>query len=106
MSYGNNKSKRQPLKGGGATRADVKNPIQLKPMKLLKDAVQWFVNGWGKRQLLKLGAVVVPIIGITSEEWAAAVAVLVGVAIWLVEMAASWASKKKLEEGIRPEIIE
>jgi hypothetical protein len=67
------------------------NPIQ----KTMKELLNAFVNGWGKRQILKLLATVSTAIGISAEGIDQVTAFVVGVVLYLLEMGFSKAASKK-----------
>lgn len=55
------------------------------------------VQGWGKRQLIKLGAVVIPYIGISQHDWDGVIATSVAGALVLIEIIFSKMNAKRLE---------
>ena len=55
------------------------------------------VQGWGKRQLIKLGAVVIPYIGISQHDWDGVIATCIAGALVLIEIIFSKMNAKRLE---------
>lgn len=54
------------------------------------------VSGWGKRQLLKLGLAIAPVLAVSSEQIEATVAVIIAGALMLLEIIFSKLNAKKL----------
>lgn len=54
------------------------------------------VSGWGKRQLLKLGIAIAPVLAVTNEQIEATVAVVIAAALMLIEIVFSKLNAKKL----------
>ena len=54
------------------------------------------VSGWGKRQLLKLGIAIAPVLAVTNEQIEATVAVVIAAALMLIEIIFSKLNAKKL----------
>lgn len=67
------------------------NPIQ----KTMKELLNAFINGWGKRQLLKLLATVCTAIGISGEGIDQVTAFIIGIVLYLAEMGFSKAASRK-----------
>ena len=66
---------------------------------LIKNLIEkHLVKGWGKRQLIKLGAVVIPYIGISQHEWDGVIATSVAGALVLLEIIFSKMNAKRLGE--------
>ena len=54
------------------------------------------ISGWGKRQLLKLGIAIAPVLAVSNEQIEATVAVVIAAALMLVEIIFSKLNAKKL----------
>ena len=54
------------------------------------------IKGWGKRQLLKLGIAIAPVLAVSNEQIEATVAVIIAAALMLVEIIFSKLNAKKL----------
>ena len=54
------------------------------------------ISGWGKRQLLKLGIAIAPVLAVSNEQIEATVAVIIAAALMLVEIIFSKLNAKKL----------
>tara|TARA_R110002020_G_scaffold366811_4_gene578816 strand:- start:733 stop:1005 length:273 start_codon:yes stop_codon:yes gene_type:complete len=66
---------------------------------LIKNLIEkHLVKGWGKRQLIKLGAVVIPYIGISQHDWDGVIATSVAGALVLLEIIFSKMNAKRLGE--------
>ena len=66
---------------------------------LIKNLIEkHLVKGWGKRQLIKLGAVVIPCIGISQHDWDGVIATSVAGALVLLEIIFSKMNAKRLGE--------
>jgi hypothetical protein len=64
---------------------------------LIKNLIEkHLVKGWGKRQLIKLGAVVIPYIGISQHDWDGVIATSVAGALVLIEIIFSKMNAKRL----------
>ena len=63
---------------------------------LLKSILDKLITGWGKRQLLKLGYTIIPLIGVSNEQIDSTVALIVAVALWGTESLLSGANRKRL----------
>ena len=65
---------------------------------LIKKLVEkHLVQGWGKRQLIKLGAVVIPHIGISQHDWDGVIATSIAGALILIEIIFSKLNANKLK---------
>ena len=65
---------------------------------LIKKLVEkHLVQGWGKRQLIKLGAVVIPYIGISQHDWDGVIATSIAGALVLIEIIFSKLNANKLK---------
>ena len=71
------------------SRISMKNMIK----KLIE---KHLISGWGKRQLLKLGIAIAPVLAVTNEQIEATVAVVIAAALMLVEIIFSKLNAKKL----------
>ena len=71
------------------SRISMKNMIK----KLIK---KHLISGWGKRQLLKLGIAIAPVLAVSNEQIEATVAVVIAAALMLVEIIFSKLNAKKL----------
>lgn len=66
---------------------------------LIKKLVEkHLVQGWGKRQLIKLGAVVIPYIGISQHDWDGVIATSIAGALVLIEIIFSKLNANKLKK--------
>lgn len=54
------------------------------------------VSGWAKRQLLKLGIAIAPVLAVTNEQIEATVAVVIAATLMLIEIIFSKLNAKKL----------
>jgi len=54
------------------------------------------ISGWGKRQLLKLGIAIAPVLAVTNEQIESTVAVVIAASLMLVEIIFSKLNAKKL----------
>ena len=54
------------------------------------------ISGWGKRQLLKLGIAIAPVLAVSNEQIEATVAVIIASLLMLVEIIFSKLNAKKL----------
>ena len=61
------------------SRVSMKNMIK----KLIE---KHLISGWGKRQLLKLGIAIAPVLAVSNEQIEATVAVVIAAALMLVEI--------------------
>ena len=73
---------------------------------LIKKGITSLIEGWGKRQLVKAGAVVVPLIGVTQADWNATAAVIVASVLMLVEIIFSKLNAKRLKEAAAPALVD
>jgi hypothetical protein len=71
------------------SRISMKNMIK----KLIE---KHLISGWGKRQLLKLGIAIAPVLAVSNEQIEATVAVVIAAALMLVEIIFSKLNAKKL----------
>ena len=71
------------------SRVSMKNMIK----KLIE---KHLISGWGKRQLLKLGIAIAPVLAVSNEQIEATVAVVIAAALMLVEIIFSKLNAKKL----------
>jgi len=55
------------------------------------------VKGWGKRQLLKLGIAIAPVLAVTQEQIDSTVAVIIAGALMLIEICFSKLNANKLK---------
>ena len=76
-----------------------------KPLKLMntltdlvKSGLNALIRGHGKRQLVKLGAVTVPALGIAQADWNATTATIIAGAIMLVEIIFSKINANRLSQ--------
>lgn len=65
---------------------------------LIKSGLEALIKGHGKRQLVKLGAVVVPALGIAQADWNATTATIIAAAIMLVEIIFSKLNANRLKK--------
>tara|TARA_R110002020_G_scaffold358597_1_gene571217 strand:- start:182 stop:451 length:270 start_codon:yes stop_codon:yes gene_type:complete len=54
------------------------------------------ISGWGKRQLLKLGIAIAPVLAVTNEQIESTVAVVIAAALMFLEIIFSKLNAKKL----------
>tara|TARA_R100000808_G_scaffold260_3_gene1566 strand:+ start:2546 stop:2818 length:273 start_codon:yes stop_codon:yes gene_type:complete len=78
----------RPGKRDGS-RISLKNMIR----KLIE---KHLIQGWGKRQLLKLGLVIAPILAVSNEQIEGTVAVIIAGALMVIEIIFSKLNAKKL----------
>lgn len=78
----------RPGKRDGS-RISLKNMIR----KLIE---KHLIQGWGKRQLLKLGLVIAPILAVSNEQIEGTVAVIIAGALMVMEIIFSKLNAKKL----------
>ena len=55
------------------------------------------IKGWGKRQLLKLGIAIAPVLAVTQEQIDSTVAVIIAGALMLIEICFSKLNANKLK---------
>tara|TARA_B100001057_G_scaffold496482_1_gene598080 strand:+ start:32 stop:298 length:267 start_codon:yes stop_codon:yes gene_type:complete len=74
-----------------------RNYPEFKMKTLIKKLIEkHLISGWGKRQLIKLGAVVIPYIGISQHDWDGVIATSVAGALVLIEIIFSKMNAKRL----------
>ena len=74
-------------------------PRESKLMKaLIRKATTSLVEGWGKRQLLKLGLAIAPVLAVTNDQIDATVAVIIAGALMLVEVIFSKLNATRLQK--------
>ena len=74
-----------------------RNYPQFEMKTLIKKLIdKHLISGWGKRQLIKLGAVVVPYIGISQHDWNGVIATSIASALVLLEIIFSKINAKRL----------
>mgnify|MGYP006119083493 FL=1 len=66
---------------------------------LIRKGIKSIVEGWGKRQLVKIAIAIGPILAVTQEEMDGTVAVVVAGVLMLVEIIFSKLNKTKLENS-------
>jgi len=64
---------------------------------LIKTGLNALIRGHGKRQIVKLGAVTVPALGISQADWNATTATIVAAAIMLLEIIFSKLNANRLK---------
>ena len=73
---------------------------------LIKSGLDALIRGHGKRQLLKLGAVTVPALGIAQNDWDATTATIVAAALMLVEIIFSKINANRLKKAATPPLVD
>lgn len=73
---------------------------------LIKSGLDALIRGHGKRQLLKLGAVTVPALGIAQNDWDATTATIVAAALILVEIVFSKLNAIRLNKAATPPMVD
>ncbi len=73
---------------------------------LIKSGLDALIRGHGKRQLLKLGAVTVPALGITQGDWNATTATIVAAALMLIEIIFSKLNAIRLKKAANPTLAD
>tara|TARA_R110002051_G_scaffold123608_2_gene196834 strand:- start:807 stop:1106 length:300 start_codon:yes stop_codon:yes gene_type:complete len=73
---------------------------------LIKSGLDALIRGHGKRQLLKLGAVTVPALGIAQNDWDATTATIVAAALILVEIIFSKLNAIRLNKAASPPLVD
>jgi len=73
---------------------------------LMKSGLDALIRGHGKRQLLKLGAVTVPALGITQGDWNATTATIVAAALMLIEIIFSKLNATRLKKAANPTLAD
>jgi len=79
------------------TRPGKRNGSRIIMKDLLRKLIEkHLVQGWGKRQLLKLGLVIAPVLAVTNEQIDSTVAVIIAGALMGIEIIFSKLNAKKL----------
>jgi hypothetical protein len=74
-------------------------PREPKIMKaLIRKGITSLIEGWGKRQLLKLGLAIAPVLAVTNDQIDATVAVVIAGALMLVEVIFSKMNANRLSK--------
>ena len=74
-------------------------PREPKIMKaLIRKGITCLIEGWGKRQLLKLGLAIAPVLAVTNDQIDATVAVIIAGALMLVEVIFSKLNANRLSK--------
>jgi len=74
-------------------------PREPKLMKaLIQKGIKSLIEGWGKRQLLKLGLAIAPVIAVTNEQIDSTIAVIIAGALMLVEVIFSKLNSNRLKK--------
>ena len=73
---------------------------------LIKSGLDALIRGHGKRQLLKLGAVTVPALGIAQHDWNATTATIVAGALMVVEIIFSKINANRLKKAASPPLVD
>ena len=74
-------------------------PREPKIMKaLIQKGITSLIVGWGKRQLLKLGLAIAPVLAVTNDQIDATVAVIIAGALMLVEVIFSKLNANRLSK--------
>ncbi len=66
---------------------------------LIKTGLDSIIKGWGKRQLVKLGAVIIPVVGITQNDWDGTATLIIASALMLIEIIFSKINASRLKKG-------
>ena len=74
-------------------------PREYKLMKaLIRKATTSLIAGWGKRQLLKLGLAIAPVLAVTNDQIESTVAVIIAGALMLIEVIFSKINSNRLKK--------
>jgi uncharacterized membrane protein len=73
---------------------------------LMKSGLDALIRGHGKRQLLKLGAVTVPALGIAQNDWDATTATIVAAALMVMEIIFSKINATRLKKAAKPPLAD
>ena len=74
-------------------------PTEYKLMKaLIRKATTSLIEGWGKRQLLKLGLAIAPVLAVTNDQIESTVAVIIAGALMLIEVIFSKINSNRLKK--------
>ena len=74
-----------------------RNYPKFKMKTLIKKLIEkHLISGWGKRQLLKLGVAIAPVLAVSNQQIESTVAVVIAAALMLVEIIFSKLNAKKL----------
>ena len=65
---------------------------------LIRKGITSLIEGWGKRQLLKLGLAIAPVLAVTNDQIDATVAVIIAGALMLVEVIFSKLNANRLSK--------
>lgn len=65
---------------------------------LIRKATTSLIEGWGKRQLLKLGLAIAPVLAVTNDQIESTVAVIIAGALMLIEVIFSKINSNRLKK--------
>ena len=65
---------------------------------LIRKATTSLIAGWGKRQLLKLGLAIAPVLAVTNDQFESTVAVIIAGALMLIEVIFSKINSNRLKK--------